>query len=192
MTHVPASSGDNIRPPSIQATCRLPKLDPWRSNQNRLPANGVYIPILHTTQRPCANPCTYDHRVGGSRLSRAERAVDNLLDVLHRRANERPTTGRKRLVQPEEVVGRVDADGREMQTGLEDRRRKRLRWGCCKLGNFESISRRSREPSTCTPHTPPSSLLFQKKLTSGITLRTDGPKSGSVYSSVWGIRMNRW
>lgn len=129
MTHVPAASGDNIRPPSIQATCRLPKLDPWRSDQDRLPANGVHIPILHTTQRPRSNTCTYNHRIGGSRLSRAKRAVDNLLDVLYRRADERPTTGRKGLVQPEEVVGRVDADCRELQTGLEDRRRKRLRWG---------------------------------------------------------------
>ena len=153
MTHVPAASGDHIRPQSIQATCRLPKLDPWRSDQDRLPANGVHTPILHTAQRPRANPCTYDHRVGGSRLSGAERAVDDLLDVLNRRADELPTTGRKGLVQPEEVIGRVDGDRRELQPGLEDRRWKQLRWGYRELGKH-IFHRVNFEETTGTPHTP--------------------------------------
>lgn len=98
MTHVPAAPGDNIRVPPIQATCRLPKLDPRRSDQDRLPTNWVDVPILNTAQRPRPNPRTYDYRVGRSGLSRAERAVDDLLDVLHQRADKHPATGYKSLV----------------------------------------------------------------------------------------------
>lgn len=122
MAHVSASSGNDIRPPPIQATGRLPKLDPRRSDQDRLPPNGVHILILHTTQRPRANSHTYDYRVWRGRLSGDERPVDDLLDVLHRRADELPTCGHKGFVQPVEVIGRVDGDSRELQSGLEDRR----------------------------------------------------------------------
>jgi hypothetical protein len=98
MTHITASPGDNIRVLPIQTTCCLPKHDPRRSDQDRLPTNGVHVPIFHTTQCPRSNPRTNNHRVGRSALFRDERAVDDLLDVLHRRADERPATGRKSLV----------------------------------------------------------------------------------------------
>ena len=62
-------------------------------------------------------------------MSGDKRSVDDLLDVLHRRADVRPTCGRKGLVQPVEVVGRVDANSRELQSGFEGRRAEGFGWG---------------------------------------------------------------
>ena len=169
MAHVTASSGNDIRPYPIQATRRLPKRDPRRSDQDRLPANGMHVLVLHAAQCPRANSHTYNYCIWRSRLSGNERSVDDLLDVLHRRADVLPAGGHKCFIQPVEVVGRVDGNRGKLQSGFKGRRRKGFRWGDFKLRREYSRSQ-IEEP--------------KHNLTSGITSRTDGPKSGSTYNSV--------
>ena len=150
MAHIPASSRNNIRPSPIQATCRHPKLDPRGSDQDCLPPNGMHVLILHTAQRPCANSRTHNYRVWKGRPSGDKCAVDDLLDVLHRRADVPPTCGRKGFVEPVEVIGRVDANSCELQSDFEGRRRKEFRWDDFELGR--SFPRQSNRRDWKNPH----------------------------------------
>ena len=119
-THIATPARDDVRERAARTIVRLgaPEAHPRRADEHRLPAHGVHGRVLDAAEGARADPCAHDDRsreqvVRAAASENARAALDDLIDVEQRPAQDAAAARAEAHEQVVEINRDIDGDRRE-------------------------------------------------------------------------------